>query len=116
MISKSNDLYNIETGIVKSLPYFTQEFLDGKIAPKSPNFINEYFKVDEKYFNILYYKVHPEFQCYYTKIEKKSSKIILNVLVPKSYYKTRLIISPYDSNKLLCFYDNNKIVSYRISK
>ena len=78
--------------------------------------MNEDFKIDEKFYYILYYQQFPEFKTFYVKINRSDNNIVFNKEIPNSFNKRRNMISPYDPNLIMSFYDNNKIINYRMSE
>ncbi len=112
VLSKSPELYSIDSGYMVDLDYFKQGRLAGYIVPDFPEYFNEDMSVDSLYYNILYYS-NADKTYFYARIERKSNKLQARKTLP-AFENMWVYIDPYDNNYVIAFYDNNKMIRYKV--
>lgn len=116
ILSKFSRIYNILTGNFINADYFQQSYLKNQMVPNYPKYLNCDFKVDNSYFNILYYTTSPEIAIYYVRIDRKTQKMIFKKQLPPDFKNMKIMINPYNFNSVFGFYGNNKLVVYNVFK
>lgn len=114
ILNKSPELFNVNTQEVIDLNYFNQEFLSGKIIPNFPRYVNIDFKATRSNYNVLYYDGLSELIWHYTRIDRKTNAVLFDKIIPPLFHHMKVVIDPYDNNSVIGFFDNNKIIRYKV--
>lgn len=113
MTAKSCKLYNLDSsGSFLDLAYFNQEYDNsGMFIPKYHNFD---FRVEGNICTVLYNE-HTNNKPYYAKINMKSNTKLINKYLPQLNPKLVRALSPFNSDYVIQYGDNYKIIKYKVT-
>lgn len=112
ILSKSSEIYSIDSGLPTDLKYFDQETFEYNGMKSYPKYFNRDINVDDQYYNILYYS-NVEKIFYYARINRKNNKLMSTKKL-NSFDRMYVLIDPYDTDYVLAFMHPNKVIRMKV--
>jgi hypothetical protein len=113
LIAKSTKLYDLEKkGSYIDLGYFKQKFYN-KGPFTIPQYVNFDFAVNQHVCTVLY-NLESENKPYYTQVNFKTQKVVVNKYLPQLNPKLVRTLDPYNSDYVIQYADNYKIIRYKV--